>query len=1234
MTIATALAKRAARPYFWVELDGIAERFGMLEQGTDPVFDAFNPSDVSTSELLDDNQNLGAASWTKVNASVGVTVLAPDGASAADELVEGAAGFNYVYQAASVDTGASYVLSAYVRPNNRDWVRLAAGLGSPTFCYFDVTNGTVGSATNCVGYIDQVDAQWYLCRIVFTPTASTINAVVNIAEADGDVSLTFGGASSSLFVFNTRLAARANRPINRLLSSIPSFGGQSWDPIKAETKSARLGFELLDYDDAITALLEYPDENTRLTARVEKTGDTIDVESVDDLDENGVVYIDGETIEYDAALQTPTAFTAVATRSSNATTTGADDGYGRGLDLWDNSAFLDQGVDFWRDAQVTIGANTRTVIASYRNSFGDNILVFGSRFPSVVTSGTAYTITAPPRALFVSPPAGLPDGFFTGGILSVASGTNAGERTFVTGYDSTDGLITVKPAFSSAPDATTAGTIYNARLYGCERGKFGSKATAHKFENASGGLGRRYVNTNVPYLKKRGFVVYLNAEGEAESEALSWRGLISDVKSSKQLAAYQFSCDGILSLLSRNIMHSPLVTETQYSTIWGGYVVNSIEKVRRSRTAYLDIQWRYVTSSDGEAATLSFFSCRGDVEFEGPGNVKIDDEIIHYRRTRNSYPKDGGVAVRFFLTERELPVGTALYSSSASEAEAATITCIENRGILSELLGAAKIRREPLFQTKSDRTTADKYGDGYVLSPQINSMISEHTPGSEVRQCLVAMDSRVSDFPRYDRVTLSSITGTPAAGDVLTGGTSGVTSTVMAYNATESYVDVAFSSPDETPYSASEALTFAGSGATATMAVYERELRVRNNVVDCLLQLMMSTGERAANGPYDTLPDGFGLDLDQSLIDVESFEALRDTKLGHLELNGYLDEPTAFKDFFGDWIGPLYQIAIIERNDGRLGLIEACTTEQAKVFDEDGLVTVIDDDEISALKDPGFAIGQDPVAKFSVEYNRAPSGDALSMTEVYFDEANEARNQAGQNVEYEFAMLASTEYRRRYVHDDPVIPPALRRMTKIVLDRFARNPAPVLQLDVDFRHVLLNVGDVVTVTDERLANVRNGTRGFSASYHQVLAIKPDYRSSTVKLELMQIGTTAKRYGRYAPAARVVSWAAGPKQITVEPHVFSSPLGTEFDVDSFDIGDKIQAYDSALANTGEVLEITGIAGNVITVDIVPTTDTPTAGGYVTFADYDSCISAQKNTRVFLADADETLGSATDVPYLYE
>lgn len=148
-------------------------------------------SEGQTTNLQVRSQEFDSAAWTDVRCSVSSnTSESPDGSTTADTLVEDntASNSHYIYDAVSLTNGTNYTYSVFCKPSNRDWLRLYVITASlRPECYFDVSNGTVGTANNCVGRISgpYYDG-FYRCEISWTANSTqSVNALVAIASGDG-----------------------------------------------------------------------------------------------------------------------------------------------------------------------------------------------------------------------------------------------------------------------------------------------------------------------------------------------------------------------------------------------------------------------------------------------------------------------------------------------------------------------------------------------------------------------------------------------------------------------------------------------------------------------------------------------------------------------------------------------------------------------------------------------------------------------------------------------------------------------------------------------------------------------------------------------------------------------------------------------------------------------------------------------------------------------------------------
>lgn len=138
-----------------------------------------------------------------------------DATAASDHFIRDLAAFSGVL-------GTAYVLSAWVRALNRNWVCLRLSPGPTASAWFDVTAGTVGTQTNTDSAgIEDWGNGWYRCWIRFTKTGSTANLNPEIFISDADNSNIFTGLDQdSLVVWGIMAESGVDYPS----SYIPTAG--------------------------------------------------------------------------------------------------------------------------------------------------------------------------------------------------------------------------------------------------------------------------------------------------------------------------------------------------------------------------------------------------------------------------------------------------------------------------------------------------------------------------------------------------------------------------------------------------------------------------------------------------------------------------------------------------------------------------------------------------------------------------------------------------------------------------------------------------------------------------------------------------------------------------------------------------------------------------------------------------------------------------------------------------
>jgi hypothetical protein len=104
-----------------------------------------------------------------------------------------------------------YTMSAYIKPGNGDWVMLENASIANATCYFDVTNGTVGTAGAGIldsGMVGPLPNGFYRCWIRFISNAGNDTLGIYLAEADTDNS--FIGDATNVYLYAGGIQCKAN----------------------------------------------------------------------------------------------------------------------------------------------------------------------------------------------------------------------------------------------------------------------------------------------------------------------------------------------------------------------------------------------------------------------------------------------------------------------------------------------------------------------------------------------------------------------------------------------------------------------------------------------------------------------------------------------------------------------------------------------------------------------------------------------------------------------------------------------------------------------------------------------------------------------------------------------------------------------------------------------------------------------------------------------------------------
>lgn len=1072
------------------------------------------------------------------------------------------------------------------------------------------------------------------------------------------------------------------RTERRLLAAVPDIGGQLADPVNGTNEIPNHRFTLDDGpDDEITELIavsDTPFERTWLTGDITADQTTIPVEDKDELPASGTVYIDRETVTYSGASSTTSAGNVADIRSgtvtANATKTSCND-----------SAYNGFADGYFKGAiiEITSGANNgeiRTVQDFYVNpNTNRGVFLWTSPMGSIMSAGDTFDITDPPDRLYDAALSGTDR---TGAVITVTSGTNSGLVRWVKTFDDSIDSCEVIPPFPEPCDTTTNYTITLETLTGCLRGEFGSAAVKHEIRDELGGLLRRQVSTKVPFIKTREVRIYEGRDGISEGEEIQvGHGFIDDYNLDPSGRSYTFQCSGFLKILSRELMAIQGRATIAIGPLWGGNVEPRIwvdgNKKLASGSYILDnsgFQHFAMVMEDG--STSGFFINRIAISsldsWPSTGNIKIDDEIIHYEGT-GWYPDtltpDPMTANNYLIFTKDIVRPTENEDVNTYRTEdVGYLGCYENRSLFADKIGLRGIKSGVVsfkeFKKSLPQMTEsayEKYYASHGISPEnpdpieFKAFMQEHPVGADIFRVCLCEDSIKSDFPRYDEIEYDTLaSGTFTAGDTVSCASPTWEATVMEVierTSTTGVLVVSGGDPHDVALSNGDTIT--NGTATASVDIFSYEVRKRNNPIDIMLQLLCSTGDigtASQNGAYDTLPEGFGLGIDVSEIDIDAIERLRDKYFGGMTIEFVIHEPTPAKEFLEEFVLRPCQIFPFENYNGKLSYASLLTYEEAVAENVKNPYEKFDEDQIAAESLPDWTAGKDPIAKMTLQYNRLPTGDDYrGRVEVILGQTKQWYKDLGREIEIDVpGFYKPDDDWNQILHKNPKLPQQIRRMIAVVWDRQGQYPCPQISVRTPYQTITIDVGDIVLLTHPTLPNLRTGQRGLSDEYYQIVGRDPRSQEGFMRWVLWQVGVHDKKYGRHAPSAEVSAYAAdtpsaGKSTITCYPYRFSAirPVGSDYSVDvaSFQAGDEVMFFASDYDLIGAsaatyTIESVDEANNQIVLDSnVVGGSTPSDGSWMTYADYANCTSGQQTSRVFMADEDHVL-DGTDSAFKYE
>ena len=165
--------------------------------------------------LLQRSQEFENAVWPKIALTVASNATtAPNGTLTADKLVENTSNTNHYLSQVITNQNSLFTYSVYAKKAERDFLFINAFATSPNnftyvpSAYFNLSNGTIGTVSNCNASILDVGNGWYRCTIqctsIFAQTSANVAFYNYIAIANNNNSY-LGDGTSGIFIWGAQL---------------------------------------------------------------------------------------------------------------------------------------------------------------------------------------------------------------------------------------------------------------------------------------------------------------------------------------------------------------------------------------------------------------------------------------------------------------------------------------------------------------------------------------------------------------------------------------------------------------------------------------------------------------------------------------------------------------------------------------------------------------------------------------------------------------------------------------------------------------------------------------------------------------------------------------------------------------------------------------------------------------------------------------------------------------------
>lgn len=283
---------------------------------------------------------------------------------------------------------------------------------------------------------------------------------------------------------------------------------------------------------------------------------------------------------------------------------------------------------------------------------------------------------------------------------------------------------------------------------------------------------------------------------------------------------------------------------------------------------------------------------------------------------------------------------------------------------------------------------------------------------------------------------------------------------------------------------------------------------VQDNPIDILLRFMLTQDGTQVNSAYDRNDASKGLGLDQGLVDIQTFEELRDAYLSSHTYRFLLtrDDMANFKDWAEKQINQTVAGLFVMRGNGIISYRIAGPV----VLTSDPM----DLSPANIAGNPEWDLGatwviNDVIVKY--DYDLVSGVFLQSLEQI--NATSLAKHGEGRQIVVESKGIRST------LDASGVI----GRLFNFLDHRFSE-PPPEARVTVHFSEISADPANGALLTHPDLPDLRRGVRGITSQQMEVSEQNPDFHAGTVKLLLRDINRSGK-FGVIAPTLGLVDPAS-------------------------------------------------------------------------------------------------------------